>query len=91
VSWGCCLKNRSYRISDIKLFRYSDHCAEKLAGVTALVEMDLQQLIETQMESLFLVCFLVTDYSDPVGGGLYSGRSPGRSLGDRGTWGRRKH
>ena len=41
-------------MSDIKLFKYSEVGASELAGKAALVEKELQALIEARMEIFFL-------------------------------------
>ena len=50
-------------MSDIKLFRYGQESATELAGKAALIEKQLQQLIEAQMETFLGITFLATEYS----------------------------
>lgn len=49
-------------MSDIKLFRYGQLEVSELEGKAAVVEKDLQQLIEKHMESFLGVRFLATEY-----------------------------
>lgn len=49
-------------MSDIKLFRYGQNDATELAGKAALIEKQLQTLIEAQMETFLGVRFLETEY-----------------------------
>jgi len=58
-------------MSDIKLFRYSNAAATELSGKSALVEKQLQILIESQMDTFLGVRFLATEYST---GKTYKGR-----------------
>ena len=50
-------------MSDIKLFRHDQRAATELAGVSALVEKQLQNLIEKQMETFLGVRFLASEYN----------------------------
>lgn len=50
-------------MSDIKLFRYGQEAVNELEGKAAVVEKQLQQLIESQMEAFLGVRFLATEYS----------------------------
>jgi predicted transport protein len=50
-------------MSDIKLFRYSDHATNELAGKAVAIEKTLQKLIESQMETFLGVRFLATEHS----------------------------
>ena len=68
-------------MSDIKLFRYTSSGASELAGVSALVEKQLQQLIESQMETFLGVRFLATEYST---GKTHKGRIDSLGLDENG-------
>lgn len=68
-------------MSDIKLFHYDAKCATELAGVSALVEKQLQQLIEAQMETFLGVRFLATEYST---GKTHKGRIDSLGLDENG-------
>ncbi|WP_396779419.1 hypothetical protein [Microbispora sp. H10830] len=50
-------------MSDLKLFRIQDGKAAELKGNAFAVEVSLQRLIENNMETLFGVRFLETEYS----------------------------
>lgn len=50
-------------MSDIKLFSIGSDSATELTGSSALLEKDLQNLIESQMESFLGVRFLASEYS----------------------------
>ncbi|WP_446469949.1 DUF5655 domain-containing protein [Xenorhabdus stockiae] len=50
-------------MSDIQLFRYSTTGIQELSGKAAIIEKDLQTLIESHMEALLGVRFLATEYS----------------------------
>lgn len=50
-------------MSDLKLFRLADGQACPLVGSSVALEKSLQELIERNMESLFGVCFLASEYS----------------------------
>jgi predicted transport protein len=50
-------------MSDIKLFQYSATGAIELAGKAALIEKQLQSLIEARMETFLGIRFLATEYS----------------------------
>lgn len=49
-------------MSDIKLFRYTNTTSTELSGKAALIEKQLQSLIEAQMETFLGVRFLATEY-----------------------------
>ncbi|GAA5193055.1 DUF5655 domain-containing protein [Ferrimonas gelatinilytica] len=49
-------------MSDIKLFRYGSEGVAELEGKAAVVEKQLQNLIEAQMEAFLGVRFLATEY-----------------------------
>lgn len=68
-------------MSDIKLFRYDTKCAKELAGVSALVERQLQRLIEAQMETFLGVRFLASEYST---GKTHKGRIDSLGLDENG-------
>ncbi|MBC8798342.1 DUF5655 domain-containing protein [Shewanella algae] len=50
-------------MSDIKLFKYHAGGVTELEGKAAVVERDLQQLIESNMEAFLGVRFLATEYN----------------------------
>jgi predicted transport protein len=50
-------------MSDIKLFRYGDGIANELQGISALVEKQLQSLIESQMSHFLGISFLASEYA----------------------------
>ena len=50
-------------MSDIKLFSLGENQVRELAGSSALLEKDLQNLIESQMETFLGVRFLASEYS----------------------------
>ncbi|GAB1054421.1 MAG: DUF5655 domain-containing protein [Shewanella algae] len=50
-------------MSDIKLFKYHSSGVTELEGKAAVVERDLQQLIESNMEAFLGVRFLATEYN----------------------------
>ena len=50
-------------MSDIKLFSLGENQVRELAGSSALLEKDLQNLIENQMETFLGVRFLASEYS----------------------------
>ena len=68
-------------MSDIKLFRYDAKGAQELAGVSALVERQLQRLIEAQMETFLGVRFLASEYST---GKTHKGRIDSLGLDENG-------
>lgn len=68
-------------MSDIKLFRYDAKGAQELAGVSALVERQLQRLIESQMETFLGVRFLASEYST---GKTHKGRIDSLGLDENG-------
>jgi predicted transport protein len=68
-------------MSDIKLFRYDHGSATELAGISALVEKQLQQLIEKQMETFLGVRFLASEYST---GKTHKGRIDSLGLDENG-------
>ncbi|MDP1612153.1 MAG: DUF91 domain-containing protein, partial [Sulfuritalea sp.] len=68
-------------MSDIKLFRHDQKGATELAGISALVEKQLQQLIEAQMETFLGIRFLATEYST---GKTHKGRIDSLGLDDTG-------
>lgn len=68
-------------MSDIKLFRYDSKGAEELAGVSALVERQLQHLIESQMETFLGIRFLASEYST---GKTHKGRIDSLGLDENG-------
>ncbi len=68
-------------MSDIKLFRYGPQGAKELAGVSALIEKQLQKLIESQMETFLGVRFLASEYST---GKTHKGRIDSLGLDENG-------
>ena len=68
-------------MSDIKLFRYNEKDAQELSGKEALVEKQLQALIERQMETFLGVRFLATEYST---GKTHKGRIDSLGLDENG-------
>jgi predicted transport protein len=58
-------------LSDLKLFRITDGSAQELKGTSVALEVALQRLIEANMETLFGVRFLATEY---VTGAKHKGR-----------------
>ncbi len=50
-------------MSDIKLFKYHAGGVTELEGKAAVVEKELQQLIESNMEAFLGVRFLATEYN----------------------------
>lgn len=68
-------------MSDIKLFRYGQNDATELAGKAALIEKQLQALIEAQMETFLGVRFLATEYST---GKTHKGRIDSLGLDENG-------
>lgn len=68
-------------MSDIKLFRHGSHGATELPGKAALIEKQIQQLIESQMESFLGVRFLATEYST---GKTHKGRIDSLGLDENG-------
>jgi predicted transport protein len=50
-------------LSDLKLFRVTKGSAQELKGKSVALEVSLQRLIEANMETLFGVRFLATEYS----------------------------
>ena len=68
-------------MSDIKLFRYDPQSAIELAGVSALVEKQLQRLIEARMETFLGVRFLASEYGT---GKTHKGRIDSLGLDENG-------
>jgi predicted transport protein len=50
-------------MSDLKLFRINNGVAHELSGASVKLEVELQRLIEANLEALFGVRFLATEYS----------------------------
>ena len=50
-------------MSDLKLFRIDNGVAHELSGASVKLEVELQRLIEANLEALFGVRFLATEYS----------------------------
>lgn len=68
-------------MSDIKLFRYEQGVCKELPGKSALVEKQLQNLIESQMEVFLGIRFLATEYST---GKTHKGRIDSLGLDENG-------
>ncbi|USD35987.1 DUF5655 domain-containing protein [Ferrimonas sp. SCSIO 43195] len=68
-------------MSDIKLFRYGAESVTELESKAAVVEKQLQQLIEEQMEAFLGVRFLATEYST---GKTHKGRIDSLGLDENG-------
>jgi predicted transport protein len=68
-------------MSDIKLFRYCDTSASELSGKAALIEKQLQALIEARMETFLGIRFLATEYST---GKTHKGRIDSLGLDENG-------
>ena len=58
-------------MSDLKLFHITNGSAQELKGKSVALEVSLQRLIEANMEALFGVRFLATEY---VTGANHRGR-----------------
>lgn len=68
-------------MSDIKLFSIARSCAQELSSKTALLEKNLQQLIESQMEVFLGVHMLASEYST---GKTHKGRIDSLGLDENG-------
>jgi hypothetical protein len=68
-------------MSDIKLFRYTENGAIELSGKAALIEKQLQILIEAQMGTFLGIRFLATEYST---GKTHKGRIDSLGLDENG-------
>ena len=68
-------------MSDITLFRYGQGVCKELPGKSALVEKQLQNLIESQMEVFLGIRFLATEYST---GKTHKGRIDSLGLDENG-------
>lgn len=68
-------------MSDIKLFRFNASGASELQGKTAVIEKQLQTLIESQMEAFLGVRFLATEYDT---GAKHRGRIDSLGLDENG-------
>lgn len=68
-------------MSDIKLFRYSPQVVAELEGKAAVVEKQLQTLIEQQMEAFLGVRFLASEYTT---GKTHKGRIDSLGLDENG-------
>ncbi len=69
-------------MSDLKLFRINDGKATELAGTAFALERSLQKLIEENMETLFGVRFIATEYSTGV---KHGGRIDSLGLDENGS------
>ncbi len=56
-------ERKAYAVSDLKLFRVTDGQAHQLVGSSVALEKSLQALIERNMDPLFGVRFLASEYS----------------------------
>lgn len=68
-------------MSDIKLFRFTDHSATELSGKSAQLEKHLQAQVEANMDTLIGVRFLATEYST---GKTHKGRIDSLGLDENG-------
>jgi hypothetical protein len=69
-------------LSDLKLFRITKGSAQELKRTSMLLEVSLQRLIEGNMEALFGVRFLATEYST---GAKHIGRIDSLGLDETGS------
>jgi predicted transport protein len=69
-------------LSDLKLFRITNGSAQELKGKSVALEVSLQRLIEANMETLFGVRFLATEYST---GAKHRGRIDSLGLDETGS------
>lgn len=69
-------------MSDLKLFRLADGRAEELSGRSVALERHLQHIIESNMETLFGVRFLSSEYST---GPKHRGRIDSLGIDDTGS------
>jgi predicted transport protein len=69
-------------VSDLKLFRITNGSAQELKGKSVALEVSLQRLIEANMETLFGVRFLATEYST---GAKHRGRIDSLGLDETGS------
>ena len=69
-------------LSDLKLFRITNGSAQELKGKSVALEVSLQRLIEANMETLFGVRFLATEYST---GAKHRGRIDSLRLDETGS------
>ena len=69
-------------LSDLKLFRITNGSAQELKGKSVALEVSLQRLIEANMEALFGVRFLATEYST---GAKHRGRIDSLGLDETGS------
>jgi len=68
-------------MSDIKLFRYGGGKADELKGASALVEKQIQNLIESQMEVFLGIRFLASEHDT---GKTHKGRIDSLGLDENG-------
>ncbi|GHU05132.1 hypothetical protein FACS1894158_07010 [Betaproteobacteria bacterium] len=68
-------------MSDIKLFRFSEHQAVELTGKSAAIEKTLQNLIESKMETFLGIRFLATEFNT---GAKHRGRIDSLGLDENG-------
>lgn len=69
-------------MSDLKLFRITNGSAQELKGKSVALEVSLQRLIEANMETLFGVRFLASEYST---GAKHRGRIDSLGLDETGS------
>jgi predicted transport protein len=69
-------------LSDLKLFRITNGSAQELKGKSVALEVSLQRLIEANMETLFGVRFLASEYST---GAKHRGRIDSLGLDETGS------
>ena len=69
-------------MSDLKLFRITDGVATELQGASVALERSLQKLIEANMDTLFGVRLLATEYST---GTRHGGRMDSLGIDENGS------
>ena len=69
-------------MSDLKLFRITDGMASEIAGTSVALERSLQKLIESNMETLFGVRLLASEYST---GTRHGGRMDSLGIDENGS------
>ena len=69
-------------MSDLKLFHITNGSAQELKGKSVALEVSLQRLIEANMETLFGVRFLATEY---VTGAKHKGRIDSLGIDEAGS------
>ncbi|MEI2819494.1 MAG: DUF5655 domain-containing protein [Marmoricola sp.] len=69
-------------MSDLKLFRVTDRIVEPVASSTAALEVDLQRIVEANMETIFGVRLLASEYSTGL---IHAGRMDSIGIDESGT------